>query len=174
VRRPDGCEGDAASRHKARSGDRQVMGHPGPQRCPPRSSPRRPQRTLRYVRCENRGCLSRGARTALSVRAPIVAVGLILAGLPWVPSEPTGATPDATQCVRPTGVQQNVFSARKYSERTPPLPRRTPARLASAASGQPPRGRTPGANGRCVISRSARAMTATNTRRRLGAGAAQG
>jgi hypothetical protein len=44
----------------------------------------------------------------------MIAVGLVLAGLVWVPAGTTGAEAGAAECVRPTGVQRIEFSARKY------------------------------------------------------------
>jgi long-subunit acyl-CoA synthetase (AMP-forming) len=48
------------------------------------------------------------------MRAPMIAVGLVLAGLVWVPTGTTEAEAGAAECVRPTGVQRIVFSAQKY------------------------------------------------------------
>jgi hypothetical protein len=48
-------------------------------------------------------------------RTSLVAVGLVVAGLVWVPAAgSTQAELGAAECVRPTGVQRIVFSARKY------------------------------------------------------------
>ena len=44
----------------------------------------------------------------------MIGVGLVLAGLVWVPTGTTGAEVGATECVRPTAVQRIVFSAQKY------------------------------------------------------------
>jgi hypothetical protein len=44
----------------------------------------------------------------------VIAVGIALAGLIWLPAGTTGAETGAAQCVRPTGVQRIVFSAQKY------------------------------------------------------------
>ena len=48
------------------------------------------------------------------MRKAIIAVGLMLAGGVCVPAGTTGAGADAAGCVRPTGVQRIVFSAREY------------------------------------------------------------
>src|SRR5688572_1001734 len=50
----------------------------------------------------------------MEVRAQTAAVGLLLAGAVWLPSGSSGAESDTAQCMRPTGVQRIVFSAREY------------------------------------------------------------
>jgi hypothetical protein len=44
----------------------------------------------------------------------MIAFGLILAALVWTPAQDTGAGAGRADCVRPSGVQRIVFSARKY------------------------------------------------------------
>jgi hypothetical protein len=44
----------------------------------------------------------------------MISVVLVLAGLVWVPAGTTGADARAAKCMRPSGVQRIVFSARKY------------------------------------------------------------
>jgi len=44
----------------------------------------------------------------------MIVAGMALAGLTSVPARTTGADAGAAECVRPTGVQRIVFSAREY------------------------------------------------------------
>jgi hypothetical protein len=44
----------------------------------------------------------------------MIGVGLVLAGLIWVPAGITGTDAGAAECVRPSGVERIVFSAEAY------------------------------------------------------------
>jgi hypothetical protein len=49
------------------------------------------------------------------MHTPLIAAALILTGLVWLPAGTTTATDAGTAaCVKPSGVQRIVFSARKY------------------------------------------------------------
>ena len=48
------------------------------------------------------------------MRTRIIAAALILTGLVWLPAGTTATDARSAECVRPSGVQRIVFSARKF------------------------------------------------------------
>jgi hypothetical protein len=109
-----------------------------------------------------------------AARTSNVGVGLMLTGPVWVPAAgTTGAEAVAADCVKPTGVQRIVFSARKY----PNVRRHYRARFGAAGPAawwSTVAGRMPDANERCATSRRVRASTATSTPQRSAGAAGRG
>jgi hypothetical protein len=60
------------------------------------------------------GCARPTPRPVTALRTPTILVSLIVGALVWMPSGTTSADVGSAECVRPTGVQRIVFSARKY------------------------------------------------------------
>jgi hypothetical protein len=116
---------------------------------------------------------SHASRTLNAVRTPMFAVGLVLAGLVWVPAGTTGAETGAAECVRPTGAAHRV--------QRPKVPERAPALSGPRSGAAGPGGwsstvvgRMPDATDCCGISRPARVTTATSPRQRSAGDAGRG